>query len=873
MFGFYSFSENPFSSPSVVSAGEVKTGVAVLNASGAITANGSTNLLGSLSIENSGSIECIGSVIIPGQSLLQGSGNLTSNLSRIPVVLEGVGSLSSSGNFDSNGTIIHGAIATPNVSGELTSDIHVIHRGFATLEASASLGVSESVELDGASLLLDAGTVTANGTLLTPIASSLEASGELSSEVSLIRSSEATIIGSGTISSNGTALVPLNSSIESSGELTSDIHVIHRGFATLEASGSLGVSESVELNGTSLLLDAGTVTANGTLLVPIDASLEASGELSSIGSSAKSSASLLVDSGTVSAKGTLYGSIKSSIESSGELTSDIHVVHGGISELAASGTLGVNESVELNGTSLLLDAGTVSAKGTLLSVSTSSTEASGIITADPSLIIPHDSSLSGSGIVTGISSSIKVSATDISSSGTTTNNGTLILGPLHSIESSGTVDPNGSNLIAGKTSLTSPGVTIVDGTFNPGELTASLSASSSITAQIGLDLESQAIVGNTAKEFLKKTSRPNYKPALPKLSNKDIVVDFPFHEGAGNLRSVSSRRQTGNIGNLSWGRVDGRQSLTSTGTSYSNNRISFDTAGVSLTRSTIVISFKPTSISSNHFLFNLRGTANNNNEIDCYITSNQKINIDIYNGTSKQTITTAVVNLNEWNTLVLTWDNNLKAYLNGSDPVTLGSFVEPAVLGSTFYIAGRTEDNFGFIGSIDHFRLYNKQISDIEAKQLHKNIYKDYSLDYIIPNHYEMTRVTSAGSLMKNSGSNISASGQVISRGSFILAQLKAAFGGLAEINANGSSTPLDISSASLQAAATIAANGILLGELDIVPFTVFINQLEDYNIDVYRTFVKEFNVAKSKTISAYIEKTNITDINIDKILEANLEK
>ena len=756
MFGFYSFSENPFSSASVVSAGEVKTGVAVLNASGVITANGSANLPSSLSIENSGSIESIGSVIIPGQSLLQGSGNLTSNLSRVSATVEGVGSLSSSGNFDSNGTIIHG--------------------GFATLEASGSLGVSESVELDGASLLLDTGTVTANGTLLVPIDASLEASGNLISNLSRIA-----------VTLEGVA------SLSSSGVFDSNISIVHGGSTSASASG--------------------------------------------------------------------------------ELTSDIHVVHGGISQLEASGTLGVSESVELDGASLLLDAGTVSAKGTLLSVSSSSTEASGTITSDPGRIIPHGSSLSGSGIVTGISSSRKVSAADISSSGTTTNNGTLILGPLYSIESSGTVDPNGSNLIAGKASLTSPGATLIAGTFAPGELTASLSVSSSITAQIGLDLESQVTVGNTAKEFLKKTSRPNYKPALPKLSNKDIVVDFPFHEGAGNLRSVSSRHQTGNIGNLSWGRVDGRQSLTSTGTSYSNNRISFDTAGVSLTRSTIVISFKPTSISSNHFLFNLRGTANNNNEIDCYIRSNQKINIDIYNGTSKQTIITDAVNLNEWNTLVLTWDNNLKAYLNGSNPVTLGSFAEPAVLGSTFYIAGRTEDNFGFIGSIDHFRFYNKQISDSEAKQLYKNISKDYSLDYIIPNHYEMTRVTSAGRLMKNSGGSISASGQVISRGSFILAQLKAAFGGLGQINANGSSTPLDISTASLQAVATIAANGILLGELDVVPFTVFINQLEGYNIDVYRTFVKEFNVAKSKAISASIEKTNITDINIDKILEANLEK
>tara|TARA_R110000751_G_scaffold1976_6_gene7520 strand:- start:22948 stop:25020 length:2073 start_codon:yes stop_codon:yes gene_type:complete len=665
--------------------------------------------------------------------------------------------------------------------------------------------------------------------------------------------------GVATLSASGT--LDLNGTIE------------HLGLATLAASGSLTSNGLIIAPGSSLLLDAGTVTANGTLLTPIAASLEASGELSSDASLIRSSEAAIIGSGTISSNGTALVPLNSSVESSGELTSDVHVVHGGISQLEASGTLGVSESVALDGTSLLLDAGTVSAKGTLKIVSDVSVESSGTTSANPSLIIPHTSSISGTGVVSGISSSVKVSDTTISSSGTTSNNGTLILGPSDSIQGVGSLTPDASNLISGKAALTSPGATLIAGTFAPGLLAASMSASSTITGQIGMDLESQATVGNTAKEFLKKTSRPNYKPALPKLSGKDVVLDFPFHEGAGNLRSVSSRRQSGDIGNLSWGRVDGRQCLTSAGTSYANNRVSFDTNGVSLTRSTIVISFKPTSISSNHFLFNLRGTANNNNEIDCYIRSNQKITIDIYNGTSKQTITTAAINLNQWNTLVLTWDDNLKAYLNGSDPVTLGSFVEPAVLGSTFYIAGRTEDNFGFIGSIDHFRLYNKQISDIEAKQLHKNIYKDYSLDYIVPNHYEMTRVTTSGRLMKNSSSTISGSGQVVSRGTFLLAKLKAAFGGLAEINADGESTPLDISTASLQAIATITANGLLLGELDTVAFTMFINRLEDYNVDVYRQFVKEFNVARLKTVSASIEQTKITGINIDKILETDLEK
>jgi len=665
--------------------------------------------------------------------------------------------------------------------------------------------------------------------------------------------------------------------LSASGTFDSNIGVIHGGLATLSASGSLTPNNTVAAAGSSLILDAGTTTANGTLILSSNSLLEASGNLTanlSRASATKEGSVSLSSSGIFDSNISIVHGGKTSANASGELTSDTTIVHGGFATLEASGSLTSNNSVAAVGSSLILDAGTVTANGTLALTSDSSLEASGELSANSSFLKLGAANISVSGNITSDNSLIITSDGTLSASGEFTSDGKVFKTASAQISSSGTLGSIGTfNKITGGGNLESPGVTIVAGKFAPGELTASLSASATVTGRFGVDLDSQATIGSTVKEFVKKTSKPNYKPALPKLSNKDVILDFPFHEGAGNLRSVSSRRQSGNIGNLSWGRVDGRQCLTSAGTFYSNNRISFDTTGVSLTRSTIVISFKPTSISSNHFLFNLRGTANNNNEVDCYIRSNQKINIDIYNGTSKQTITTAAINLNQWNTLVLTWDDNLKAYLNGSDPVTLGSFVEPAVLGSTFYIAGRTEDNFGFIGSIDHFRLYNKQISDIEAKQLHKNIYKDYSLDYIVPNHYEMTRVTTSGRLMKNSGSNISGSGQVISRGSFILAQLKAAIGGLGQIDANGSSTPLDISTASLQAIATITANGLLLGELDTVSFTMFINRLEDYNVDVYRQFVKEFNVARLKTVSTSIEQTKITDINIDKILETGLEK
>ena len=619
MFGFYSFSENPFSSASLVSAGEVKTGVAVLSASG---------------------------------------------------------------NFDSNGAIIHGAIAAPNASGELISDSTILYGGFATLEAS----------------------------------------------------------------------------------------------------GSLTSSDSVAAAGSSLLLDAGTVTANGTLALTSDSSLQASGEISGQSSFAK------------------------------------------------------------------LGAANISVSGSIVS--------------DNSLIITGDGTLTGSGEFTPAGKVFKTSSAQISSSGTLGSIGTF-------------------NKITGGSNLESPGATIIAGKFAPGELTASLSASSSITAQIGLDLESQATVGKTVKEFITKTSRPNYKPALPKLSNKGIVLDFPFYEGAGPyIHNVSSRAQKAALNGLEpmWQREDGIQSLYSPGTTFDNYRITTETTGITFDRAGIVLRFKPTrNTTGREFLFTIRGTANNNNEIDCYTrTANGKVYIKIYNGTSEQALQIPNLVLDQWNTLVVTWGGgDLKGSLNGNEFSTYSSVTVPhaTLVGKTLYLYGTSSDTLIPQGYIGAFRWYNRELSIVEVKQLHKNIYKDYSLDYIIPNHHEMSRVTSAGRLMKNSASNISASGQVISRGSFILAQLKAAIGGQGLVTADGIVTDFDTSTISLQAAATIAANGIVLGELDIVPFTMLINQLEDYNIDVYRTFVKEFNMARSKAISASIEKTKITDINIDKILDTGLEK
>ena len=594
--------------------------------------------------------------------------------------------------------------------------------------------------------------------------------------------------------------------------------VTHEGQANLQASATLTASANLEALGSKNLESNGTIQAAGSVVVSGKSSLSSTATITGVQSTTVEGASLLVDSGTTSANGTLLITGSSLIEASGEISTGV---------------------VKLGAVSIT---------------------SSGNIVSNNSLIITSDTALSSSGEFTSAGKVFKTSSVQITSSGT--------------LSSIGTFDK-----ITGSSTLESS-ATIVAA---PLIRTATLSASGSIAAQIGLIVKGEAEINQTGKEFLTKTSRPNYKPALPKLSNKDIVLDFPFYEGAGPyIHSVTSRSQKAALNGLEpmWRREDGIQSLYSPGATFNNYRITTDTTGIKFDKAGIILRFKPTrNTTAREFLFTIRGTANNNNEIDCYTrTANGKVYVKVYNGTSEQALEIPNLVVNEWNTLVITWGSgDLKGSLNGNEFSTYSSVTVPhaTLVGKTLYLYGTSSDTLVPQGYIGAFRWYNRELSIIEAKQLHKNIYQDYSLDYIIPHHYEteISRVTSSGTLLKHGVTNISGSGQITGHGSFLFAQLKSAFGGQAELTANGIKTDFATSTASLEGIATVVANGLLLGELDIVPFTMFINKLEDYNIDVYRNFVKEFNVARTKAISTSIEQTKITGINIDKILETGLEK
>ena len=199
----------------------------------------------------------------------------------------------------------------------------------------------------------------------------------------------------------------------------------------------------------------------------------------------------------------------------------------------------------------------------------------------------------------------------------------------------------------------------------------------------------------------------------------------------------------------------------------------------------------------------------------------------IYDGTTLQNITTPnnYITLNQWNTVAITWDTTLKVYVNDNAPLSLSSFVEPSVLGSTLYIGGRVEDNSVFQGSMDHFRWYNRELRPVEISSLSKNMSQDYQLARLVPNHYQMSQIiTGTPVLTHNISSTLVGSG-VLSAYPWI--------GGV-----------------SLESSGVITANGVILNELDVVPFTTNINQVEDYTNNIYQIYAQTTNINRLHTKS-----------------------
>ena len=558
------------------------------------------------------------------------------------------------------------------------------------------------------------------------------------------------------------------------------------GAASLQASGELILSGSLYITSQSTLDNSGVLTSNNSLYISSQDLLEGSGTLGPDGSLLASGASLLLDAGTLTSNGTL--------------------IHGAQSALEASGTLGSDGSNALTSATLKLNAGTLTAHGTLLSTSSSLLENSG--------------TLSSNGTMGVDGATLKLN------SGTLGANGTLIHGADIALSGSGIITSNNTLINSGKTSVVNSGELLPGGSLLAVSDSA-ISGSGTITSNIMVLRGIEAVVGITYDEFAKTTQRLNYKPALPRLQNNDIALDFAINEGAGSVFSSTSRRQKGTTGNLSWGRVDGRMSLTSPG-GANDYRITASSNGLNFDNTTIYISFKPTvSYPANVFLFNMRGTGQNNNEIDIYcITSQQKLFIDVYDGTTLQRTEIPNVSINTWHNLAVTIGTDLKAYLNGDLQATYSSIVLPSVIGSNIYVGGTAGNSQAFRGSIDHFRWYNRQLSAIEVANLSKNISQDYYFNNLVPNHYEMSRVTGGSPVLSH---NITAS--LLGQGT-----IPYAFPWLG--------------GAYFESSGTLSANGVILSELDVVPFTTYINQIEDSTSNIYQIYNKTMNVNRLYTKS-----------------------
>ena len=763
--------------------------------------------------------------------------------------------LSASGELLSSGSQYISGLSLLSSSGELSSAATLYISAANALENSGTLTANGSLVVPGASLLLDTGTVTANGTLIHGAISAIEGSGTIGANSTLGANGAIVNLNSGTLTANGTLQVA--------------------GTSALEGSGTLSSNGTMAVDGASLLLDAGTLSANGTLIHAADSVLQASGTIGVAGSAAVAGATLELNSGTVTANGTLQFAGSTLLENSGELTSSGAVFRAGKSAITGSGEISATPQLTILGSSALEGSGTLVSGPALTTVSSTLLLNAGTLTPNGTLIHGVESALEGSGTFDSSAILLKHGESTLSASGTLAVDGSLAISAIYDIESSGTIGANASSIVSASTVISSSGELASYATL-AGSFVCSQTGVSTITGQIGKTVPAEAVVGTTYAEFLKSTRRLSYKPALTRLSSKDesIALDFAFNEGAGNLRSTSSRNQIGNIGNLSWGRVDGRMSLTSPG-GANNYRVTTSSNDLNFDNTTIYISFKPTvSYPANVFLFNMRGTFQNNNEIDIYcVTTQQKLFIDVYDGTALQRTEIPNVSINTWHNLAVTIGTDLKAYLNGDLQATYSSIILPSVIGSNIYIGGTAGNSQAFRGSIDHFRWYNRQLSAIEVANLSKNITQSYTFNSLVPNYYNMSNLTGLARIVNNGSTSLSSNGIISAHGSFLIANLKSSFGGVGEIIANGIATEFTTSAARLSAAANLLANGVILGELDVVPFTVFINRLEQYDGNVYQRFVQEFNVARSKIISASIEQNKIQNINIDTVLDRVLEK
>ena len=635
----------------------------------------------------------------------------------------------------------------------------------------------------------------------------LEASGELFSAGSLYITSQDLLENSGSLTPNGSLYVSAVNALEGSGSLTANGTLIHGAGSTIQGVGVIGPNGTLIASGASLILDAGEITAYGTLIQVSQSAIEGSGELNANDSLTVNSAASLQSSGTLNSNNTIGMDGASLVLHAGEITPNGTLIHGADSVTEGSGELISNNSLIATSQASIIGSGTIGAGsvGGSTLASSSLLAHGGTLTANGSVAVATSASLESSGTLTSNNTMSVDSAVLTLNSGTIGANGTLINSGKSSIVGSGELSPAASLLAIGSTSLENSGT-----------------LDSNIMALRGI----QAVVGTTYDEFIYSSHRLNYKPALPRLLGSDIALDFPINEGGGSVFSASSRSQIGAVGNLSWGRVDGRMALTSPGGS-NDYRITTSSNGLEFDNTTLVISFKPTtSYPFATFLFNMRGTSQNNNEIDIYcITSTETLYIDVYDGTTLQRTTITGVSINTWHNLAITIGTDLKAYLNGVLAGTYSSITMPSTIDDSIYIGGTAGNDQAFRGSIDHFRWYNRQLPLVEIASLSNNMSQDYHLARLVPNHYQMS--------------------QIITGTPILSSNLSALLVGQATITA----FPW-LGGVSFESSGILTANGVILNELDVVPFTTNINQVENYTNNIYQIYAQTTNINRLHTKS-----------------------
>jgi formylmethanofuran dehydrogenase subunit C len=226
------------------------TGVADLDATGALLAAGALSITGAADLDATGTLLAAGSLSITGAADLDATGALVAAGS---LSISGVADLDAIGQLLAAGSVVINGVA--DLTSSVVSDISAVGSisitGVADLDATGSLIAAGALSISGVADLDASGSLVAAGELSISGAADLDASG------ALVAAGALSISGAADLDAIGQLLAAGSIFITGVADLTSPIA------NDIAAVGSLSITGAADLDAIGSLIAAGTISITG----------------------------------------------------------------------------------------------------------------------------------------------------------------------------------------------------------------------------------------------------------------------------------------------------------------------------------------------------------------------------------------------------------------------------------------------------------------------------------------------------------------------------------------------------------------------------------------------------------------------------------